>query len=94
MVVTFVVIVGLAILLAILLTFLAMIVLTASRVFAASLKYRARKSFLVVLTVGFTMFFLATIFVSLVSGDILAKETEDGNLRLILARPILPIAYV
>lgn len=37
---------------------------------------------------GFTMFFLATIFVSLVSGDILAKETEDGNLRLILARPI------
>ncbi len=37
---------------------------------------------------AYTMFFLATVFISLVSGDILAKETEDGNLRLILARPI------
>ena len=39
------------------LAFLAMIVLTAFRVFAASLKYRTMKSFLVVLAVGFTMFF-------------------------------------
>ena len=34
-----------------------MIALTAYRVFAASLKYRTRKSFLIVLAVGFTMFF-------------------------------------
>lgn len=45
------------------------------------------------LTFGFmiliaTMFILGAIFVSLISGDIVAKETEDGNLRLLLARPV------
>lgn len=45
------------------------------------------------LTLGFmilmaTMFLLGVIFVSLVVGDIVAKETEDGNLRLLLVRPI------
>lgn len=40
------------------------------------------------LIVTFTMIVLGTIFVSLVTGDILAKETEDGNLRLLLARPV------
>lgn len=45
------------------------------------------------LTFGFiilvaTMFILGAIAVSLVSGDIVAKETEDGNLRLLLARPV------
>lgn len=35
-----------------------------------------------------TMFLLGVISVSLVSGDIVAKETEDGNLRLLLARPV------
>lgn len=40
------------------------------------------------LIVVFTMLLLGVIFVSLVSGDILAKESEDGNLRLLLARPI------
>jgi len=35
-----------------------------------------------------TMFLLGVIFVSLVSGDIVAKETEDGNLRLLLVRPV------
>ena len=38
--------------------------------------------------VAFTMLLLGLVFVALVAGDILAKETEDGNLRLILARPI------
>ena len=38
--------------------------------------------------VAFTMFFLGVVFVSLIGGDILAKETEDGNLRLLLVRPI------
>jgi len=40
------------------------------------------------LIVVFTMLLLGTVFVALVAGDILAKETEDGNLRLILARPV------
>tara|TARA_R110000850_G_scaffold266997_2_gene397785 strand:+ start:1730 stop:2584 length:855 start_codon:yes stop_codon:yes gene_type:complete len=40
------------------------------------------------LIVAFTMLVLGVVFVSLIAGDILAKETEDGNLRLILARPI------
>ncbi len=31
---------------------------------------------------------LASVFVSLVAGDVIAKESEDGNLRLALARPI------
>lgn len=40
------------------------------------------------LIVVFTMLLLGTVFVALIAGDILAKETEDGNLRLILARPV------
>ncbi|HQZ26783.1 MAG: ABC transporter permease [Verrucomicrobiales bacterium] len=40
------------------------------------------------LIVAFTMLLLGTVFVALIAGDILAKETEDGNLRLILARPV------
>ena len=32
--------------------------------------------------VAFTMAVLGTIFISLVTGDIVAKESEDGNLRL------------
>ena len=40
------------------------------------------------LVVAFTMMLLGVVFVALVAGDILAKETEDGNLRLILVRPI------
>lgn len=38
--------------------------------------------------VAATMLILGTAFVALVGGDIVAKETEDGNLRLILARPV------
>jgi len=37
---------------------------------------------------GFSMFLIGSIFFALVSGDIVAKETEDGNLRLVLVRPI------
>ena len=40
------------------------------------------------LMVVYTMFILGLVFVALVAGDILAKDTEDGNLRLILARPV------
>lgn len=35
-----------------------------------------------------SMFLLGSVFFSLVAGDIVAKENEDGNLRLIFARPI------
>lgn len=37
---------------------------------------------------GMSMFILGSIYFALVAGDIVAKESEDGNLRLVLARPI------
>lgn len=45
------------------------------------------------LTLGFivlaaSVFLLGAIYLALVSGDIVAKESEDGNLRLLLARPV------
>jgi ABC-2 type transport system permease protein len=45
------------------------------------------------LTITFTimllsMFILGSIYFALVAGDIVAKENEDGNLRLVFARPI------
>jgi ABC-2 type transport system permease protein len=45
------------------------------------------------LTVTFTimlisMVLLGSIFFALVAGDIVAKETEDGNLRLVMSRPV------
>lgn len=45
------------------------------------------------LTVTFTimlvsMVLLGSIFFALVAGDIVAKESEDGNLRLVLSRPV------
>ncbi|MCB1235078.1 MAG: ABC transporter permease [Verrucomicrobiae bacterium] len=51
------------------------------------------------LIIAFTIFLLAAPFLSLVAGDIVAKETEDGNLRLLLSRPVsrfrlLAIKYV
>ncbi len=36
----------------------------------------------------FSMVLLGSIYFALVAGDIVAKENEDGNLRLIFARPI------
>ena len=35
-----------------------------------------------------SMALLGSIFFALVAGDVVAKETEDGNLRLVLSRPI------
>ena len=35
-----------------------------------------------------SMFLLGSIFFALVGGDVVAKESEDGNLRLVLARPV------
>lgn len=35
-----------------------------------------------------SMALLGAIFFALVAGDVVAKETEDGNLRLVLSRPI------
>lgn len=37
---------------------------------------------------GFSMFLLGSIYFALVSGDIVAKETEDGNMRMVLSRPV------
>ncbi len=37
---------------------------------------------------GFSMFLLGSIYFALVAGDIVAKETEDGNLRMVLSRPV------
>jgi ABC-2 type transport system permease protein len=36
----------------------------------------------------FSMFLLGSIYFALVAGDIVAKENEDGNLRLVFARPV------
>jgi len=35
-----------------------------------------------------SMFILGSIYFALVAGDIVAKENEDGNLRMVFARPI------
>ncbi len=35
-----------------------------------------------------TMGILGVIYLALVAGDIVAKESEDGNLRMVLARPV------
>ena len=45
------------------------------------------------LTITFTimlvsMFLLGSIYFALVAGDIVAKENEDGNLRMVFARPV------
>lgn len=41
-----------------------------------------------VMVVPITVLLLSSLFLALVAGDIVAKETEDGNLRLLLARPV------
>lgn len=40
------------------------------------------------LVLAFSAALLGSIYLALVSGDIVAKESEDGNLRLLLARPV------
>ena len=37
---------------------------------------------------GWSMFLLGSIYFALVAGDIVAKESEDGNMRMVLARPV------
>lgn len=37
---------------------------------------------------GVSVFLLGALFLSLVAGDIVAKEGEDGHMRLLLARPV------
>lgn len=53
----------------------------------------AFSSYWSMLTLGFliinwTVFLLGGIYLSLVMGDIVAKETEEGSLRLLLSRPV------
>ena len=40
------------------------------------------------LITGISVFLLGALYLSLVSGDIVAKESEDGHMRLLLVRPI------
>lgn len=40
------------------------------------------------MVMGLSMFLLGSIYFALVAGDIVAKESEDGNLRLVLSRPV------
>ena len=37
---------------------------------------------------GGSMFLLGSIYFALIGGDIVAKESEDGNLRMVLSRPV------
>lgn len=43
---------------------------------------------LAMLMISFTIMLLGGIYLALVSGDIVAKEVEDGTMRMILSRPI------
>jgi ABC-2 type transport system permease protein len=40
------------------------------------------------LIVSFSVFLLGALYLTLVAGDIVAKESEDGHMRLLLARPV------
>lgn len=41
-----------------------------------------------VMIVALTILFLGALFIALVAGDIVAKEAEDGTLRMLLCRPV------
>ncbi|MEO1237079.1 MAG: ABC transporter permease subunit [Planctomycetota bacterium] len=43
---------------------------------------------LAIATIAFSFTFLGGLYVALVAGDIVAKEVEDGTMRMVLARPI------
>ena len=43
---------------------------------------------LAIVIIAFSFTFLGGLYVALVAGDIVAKEVEDGTLRLVLARPV------
>jgi len=38
--------------------------------------------------ITYTVFLLGSLYLALVSGDMIAKETEDGTLRMVLSRPV------
>jgi ABC-2 type transport system permease protein len=38
--------------------------------------------------IGFTFLLLGALYIALVGGDIVAKEVEDGTMRMLLARPV------
>ncbi|MBK1834954.1 ABC transporter permease [Roseibacillus ishigakijimensis] len=40
------------------------------------------------MVMSFSLFLLGSIYFALVAGDIVAKEVEDGNMRMVLARPV------
>jgi ABC-2 type transport system permease protein len=41
-----------------------------------------------------TIFFLGSLYLSLVAGDVVAKEVEDGTLRMILSRPVSRVRVI
>lgn len=43
---------------------------------------------------SFTIFFLGSLYLALVAGDIVAKEAEDGTLRMVLCRPISRLTFL
>ncbi|MFZ4766129.1 MAG: ABC transporter permease, partial [Roseimicrobium sp.] len=49
-------------------------------------------SYFSALTLGFIVLvlslLLSMVFMTLIAGDVVAKESEDGNLRLVLTRPV------
>lgn len=53
-----------------------------------SFEYYISALTLAFIVVKLSVFILGGIYLTLVSGDIVAKESEDGHLRLLLARPV------
>jgi ABC-2 type transport system permease protein len=49
---------------------------------------------LALLTMRTTVFFIGTIFLAMVAGEIVAKEVEDGAMRMLLCRPVRRIRIV
>lgn len=41
-----------------------------------------------------TLFFLGSLYLALVAGDVVAKEVEDGTLRMILSRPVSRVRLI
>ncbi len=47
-----------------------------------------------VLVIIFTFMLLGALYIALVGGDIVAKEVEDGTMRLVLARPVSRVGLI
>ncbi len=43
---------------------------------------------LAMLIIEFTIFLMGALYLALVAGDVVAKEVEDGTMRMVLARPV------